>query len=196
MLDTTHVFDRLGIHSSSVIIGCQDVGNMVRDSLMPLTTASKLFNDFLSLDVRFDDEIYARIACKRMIKGLIDNKCVIEDSQLILKEVEEYTKEFCDDPNNSYLWSKPENVSTVASSTQVQVVEGLDTKVAVHADGSIKKGGKQVLAQELYAKYVVEATVPLTNVEFIALLMKELGMSLAGSRTYAYNCKKAVISLL
>ena len=191
MLDTTHVFDRLRIDHRSAVIACQETANIIRDSATPLTTASKLFNDFLSLDVRFDDEVYARIACKSMVQQIVDNGNIVDDPQVVLDNANVYAKTFCENPKWSYLWSKPENVTTATSSVQVQVVKELDTKVAVKADGSIKKGGKQILAQELYMKHVVDATTPLTNVEFIALIMKELDMSLAGARTYAYNCKKA-----
>ncbi|PPD55505.1 MAG: hypothetical protein CTY12_00585 [Methylotenera sp.] len=190
MLDTTHVFDRLRIDHRSAVIACQEVGNMIRDSATPLTTSSKLFNDFLSLDVRFDDEVYARVCCKSMIQQIVEKNNIVDDSQVILDYANAYAKSFCEDPKWSYLWSKPENVTTATSDVQVQVVKELDTKVAVKADGSIKKGGKQILAQELYTKHVVDATTPLTNVEFIALIMKELDMSLAGARTYAYNAKK------
>ena len=124
-----------------------------------------------------------------MIQQIVDAKNMVDDSQVIMDNANAYAKSFCENPNNSYLWSKPELTTTTAD-VQVQVVKELDTKVAVKADGSIKKGGKQILAQELYVKHVVESTTPLTNVQFIALIMKELDMSLAGARTYAYNCAK------
>lgn len=189
MLDTTHVFDRLRIDHRSSVIACQEVGNLIRDSATPLTTSSKLFNDFLSLDVRFDDEVYARIACKSMVKQIVDAKNIVDDPQVILDNANVYAKSFCEDPKWSYLWSRPESV-TVTADVQVQVVKELDTKVAVKESGEIKKGGKQVLNLELYKKLVVDAEVPLTNVQYIERIMKDLGMSLAGARTYAYNARK------
>ena len=73
----------------------------------------------------------------------------------------------------------------------VQVVSSVDVKVEVKDNGQMKKGGKQIIALELYKKFVVDAEEgnKLSNSDFVKLLMKELGMSLAGSRTYAYNCK-------
>lgn len=191
MLDTTHVFERLRIDDRSAVIACQEAANYIREASSPLLAASKMVKDFLSLDVRFDDEVYARVACKAMIQQIVERKNIVDDSEAILTYAHTYAKSFCDDPKWSFLWSKPETTTTGSGDVQVQVVKELDTKVAVKADGSIKKGGKQILAQELYAKHVVDATTPLTNVEFIALIMKELDMSLAGARTYAYNCKKA-----
>lgn len=195
MLDTTHVFDRLRIDHRSAVIACQEVGNMIRDSATPLTTSSKLFNDFLSLDVRFDDEVYARVCCKSMIQQIVEKNNIVDDPQVILDNANAYAKSFCEDPKWTFLWSKPENATTATSDVQVQVVKELDTKVAVKATGEIKKGGKQILNIELYKKYVIDANQPLTNVEYIALIMKELGMSLAGARTYAYNARKHFTSV-
>ena len=72
----------------------------------------------------------------------------------------------------------------------VSLSEGIDDKVEVKADGKIKKGGKQILAAELYKKHVVETENPVDNQGFIKILMAELGMTKAGATTYAYNCKK------
>ena len=59
------------------------------------------------------------------------------------------------------------------------------------ADGSIKKGGKELLAVELYKKYTSELNgAPYQNQAFIAILVAQLGMSKAGATTYNYNMKK------
>ncbi len=62
------------------------------------------------------------------------------------------------------------------------------TEVVVKSDGSLKKGGKQVIANQMYEEHVVNGN--LSNQEFIRLLMTELNMSKAGSTTYAYNSSK------
>lgn len=61
--------------------------------------------------------------------------------------------------------------------------------VVIKSNGKIKKGGKQVLALQLFKTHVVEKSV--SNQEFVAVLMKELDMTKAGATTYAYNTKKA-----
>lgn len=76
--------------------------------------------------------------------------------------------------------------------TVAAVVDVLDTKVVVKEDGKMKKGGKRVLAVELFNKYVANAAEPLTNPEFVKLLMDKLGMTKYGATTYAYNCRKAI----
>lgn len=87
-------------------------------------------------------------------------------------------------------WITAKADAIAVSDPQVAVVAGIDMKVSVNKDGKIKKGGKQVLAAELYKKYVKDAAVPLDNQGFISVLVKELGMSKAGATTYNYNLKK------
>jgi hypothetical protein len=47
-----------------------------------------------------------------------------------------------------------------------------------------------VLAKALYQKYVIDAATKPTNKEFKTLLVKEAGLTPAGSSTYAYNLDK------
>ena len=59
----------------------------------------------------------------------------------------------------------------------------------VKADGSIKKGGRAILIEELYRKYVLEGTEPVTRKQMIDLFVKEVGMTPAGASTYFANAK-------
>lgn len=193
MLDTSHVLDRLNIRRNSAVQGCQDVGNMIRDAVDPLYAAHKLFQDVLSVDVRFDDDVFARVAAKAMINEVISAGCIIDDAQLFVDEAKEYATNFCADPKWSFLWAQPESEASTKVEQTVRVVDDIDIKVAVKADGKIKKGGKQVLAFEMYKQHVVEADVPLSNQEFIALIMDKLDMTKAGATTYAYNAKNKFV---
>jgi hypothetical protein len=101
---------------------------------------------------------------------------------------------FVDAPEWSFLKAEKDDSEDDRSSYKVvevkqTVVEGIDTKVVVHASGKIKKGGKQLLAKEMYQKNVVEGGM--VNKEFVQLLIKELDMTLQGANTYAYNMRKA-----
>lgn len=190
MLDTSHVLDRLGINRVSVIQGTQDVANRIRDASDACAEARRIYQQILSKDVIFRDAVQARVAAKALIREVISAGCEIDDAQLFVDESLEYANEFCADPAWSFLWAQPESESTIKVENTVQVVEDIDIKVAVKEDGKIKKGGKQVLAFEMYKQYVVEADQPLTNQQFISLIMDKLGMSKAGSTTYAYNAAK------
>jgi hypothetical protein len=106
----------------------------------------------------------------------------------LVADARKYALERIANPEFSWMYTEAPRV-TVAADVK-QVVKGIDMKVAVKANGKIKKGGKQILAAELYKKFVLEATKAATNQEFIAILVKELDMSKSGATTYAYNCKK------
>lgn len=190
MLLVQHTLERLNIHTSIVTHAVTDIAKLVNDSTDPLYTASKLFNDILSVPVRFTDNIHARIAAKHMIKDVLTYHCKIDndDVQDIITEAISYADEYCANPDNSYLWSKPDldNVTPIL----VQEVKGTDMKVVVNTSGKIKKGQKQVIAAELYAQYVLNAAVPMTNTEFKQVLIDKLDMTPLGASTYCYNLRK------
>lgn len=191
MLNVSHVLDRNQIRTWNVTHAVADIGAKVNDSSDPLYTATKLFNDILNVPVKFTDTIHARIAVKHMIRDVLTYKCLIDedDIQSIIDQAIEYANEFCDDPSNSYLWTHSDNESVIKPT--IQVVEGIEMKVAVRDDGKIKKGGKQLLAAELYDKFIKLSTTPLSNKEFVQVLCDKLDMTKQGATTYAYNLRKA-----
>lgn len=200
MLNVSHVLERNNIRTSHVIHAVADIGAKVRDSADPLYTASKLFNDILNVPVKFTDEVNARTAVKHMIRDVLTYKCIIDNDDIpdIIEQAMEYADGYCADPFNSYLWSKPDNnLNNTKNVVPVQqVVEGINLKVAVNKKGKIQKGGKAPLATEMYQKYVIDAEVPLTRKEFIALLIDKLNMTEMGASTYHYNCKKSAAQSL
>lgn len=191
MLEVSHVLDRLRIRRSHIAHAVEDIGIIVQDSRDPIYTASHLFDRILSVPVKFTDKVHARIACKSMIRDVILYKCSIDNDDVedIVKDAIEYATNFQNNPNNSYLWTKPDEDDE--SSENIQSVAGCEQKVAIREDGKIKKGGKQVLAAELYDTHIKNNETPISNKEFIALLMSSLDMTQQGATTYAYNCRKA-----
>jgi hypothetical protein len=192
MLDVSHVLQRLNISQTSLAMATSEVGILVRDSLDPLYTASKFLNDLVSIEWKFSEPIYAGLVCKYVVKYVVDHHCIIDPDTiwLLQQEANEYATAYCENPNNSYMWAKVDEDAIDNKSGHIQVATGIDTKVAVKSNGKIKKGGKAILAADMYQKFVVDSEVPLTNQGFIALLMKELDMGKAGATTYAYNQKK------
>jgi hypothetical protein len=191
MLDTNHVFQRTNIRTESVIFAVADTANLIMEASSPVHTASKLFMDVLSVQIKFDDVVFARIAAKHMVKDVVISGCVIDpdDVDMIVEQALEYATTFCADAANSYLWSKPDDEGSLVPQ-QVTAIEGIELQVAVNDNGKIKKGGKALLAAELFQTYVLDAEVPLTNIELVAMLMEKLDMTKAGATTYGYNCRK------
>lgn len=191
MLNVEHVLTRLKIRHTSRIFAIADISVLIQDSADPIYTATKLFNDILSIPVKFKDAIHARIATKFMIHEVVVYDCKIDndDIQDIVNDSLAYADKFCADPDNSYLWVKS---GSDLSEEKVQVVAGVTTKVSVHKNGHIKKGGKKPLAIELYDKCVTKATEPFSRKDFIDLLIKELGLTVQAASTYHYNCKAKI----
>lgn len=190
-LDVSEMLGSLNIRTWNMAHAVADANERVVGAANPCTEATYLFNRVLGKTLSFTDTVFARIATKAMIREVISAKCIVDDAQLFVDEALEYAAKFCADPQWSYLWAQPDSEYTTKVVTeQVQLVDDIDIKVAIKADGKIKKGGKQPLAFEMYKVHVVEAAVPLTNQEFIALIMEKLDMSKAGATTYAYNAKK------
>lgn len=182
------------ISTRSTVQMCSELGQFIRNSPIPERAASSLVREMLGLNVTFNDPIVAGVAVKALAVELFSVGFIVDDPKEFLESATDYATQFKNDPQWSFLWAQPEDdeiSSKMDDSVKVQVVEGLDVKVAVKANGKIKKGGKQILALELYKKHVIDATPPLNNQQFISLIMKELDMTKAGATTYAYNCGKA-----
>jgi hypothetical protein len=194
MLDIKQVLQRYAIRTSNISFAVADTAVVVGEAPDPIQRAKRLFDDVLgvvAIDLSFDEPVYARIAAKKMIQLVAERNYEVEEIEVpkLLSEIIQYTDQYVQDPKNSHLWSQPDEDNPAPKA--VHVVEGLDCKVVLTNAGKIKKGGKQVLAHELYVKYVLEAEVPLANQDFIVLLMKELDMTKPGATTYAYNERKA-----
>lgn len=195
MLDVSHVLDRNNIRTSNVIFAIADIAEKVRYADDPLYTATKLYNDILSVPVVFKDAILARIACKHMIRDVLTYKCIIDNDDVseIVDQSLEYANEFRKESCNAYLWATPEELQPITTS---KVIEGIDMKLKVNENGKIRKGGKGPATLELYQKFVIDAEVPLNRQQFIALLMEQLEMTEMGASTYHYNCKKSAAQSL
>lgn len=68
-------------------------------------------------------------------------------------------------------------------------VESVNMTVVRKSNGKLKKGGKAALAEELFKKYKMGDN-PVTNKEFVEILMKDAEFTRAGANTYTYNLRK------
>jgi hypothetical protein len=190
MINTEAAFTHLGLHTTCATAAVQLARDKLGDNVSTILSKSvEMIHNVLGLDVTFANAREARLVACKAIELAVQANHIIEDPEALVATAREKITKFLGNPDNAWMWAEAEASPGVAT-TQVAVVEGLDTKVAVKADGSIKKGGKQVLVAEMYKKNVLEAETPMSNQQFIALVVKELKMSKAGATTYAYNAKK------
>lgn len=191
MLNVKSMLDRYNIRYTNKVFAVADISERVMGAVDPCYMATKIFNDLLNIPVPFKDPVHARTAAKHMVRDIITCNCQLDEEDIadIIEAAIEYADQFCADSTNSYLWAQPDE--TKVDIPTIQLIEGIDVKVAIREDGKIKKGGKQVLAAELYDKFIKLAIEPLSNQLFIQLLIDKLDMTKQGATTYAYNLRKA-----
>ena len=177
------ILHSMEFNTESVVQMVQQIRSHISESVDPIAKAKRLIFAITDIDVKIPDVETAVPLAQFVAKASLEEEvCDFPD---IIERAFSYVSELF----KKHPWSAPK-VASQTNGPVVAVCEGIETKVEIKADGKIKKGGKQILAVELYKKHVVEATNPVDNQGFIAILMKELGMTKAGATTYRYNLAK------
>lgn len=194
MLNTKQILHDLDLGQSR-IAAIQAVRLKIEQAKDPLQAAKDIVVDILGILVNYEDPEKARLVAQAVVDESWQRDHNIIDEQELLTKCEARVTAFMADPANAWMsWKvKPVQYEAVQTTNQ-QVTTLVDNKVAVKKDGTMKKGGKQELALALYKKFVldVKPEEALDNKGFIAMLMKELDMTILGARTYAYNCRQAL----
>ena len=177
------ILNDMEFNTESVVQMVQQIRTHISESADPIAKAKRLIFAITDIDVKIPDVETAVPLAQFVAKASLEEE--VCDFPNIIERAFSYVSELF----KKHPWSAPK-VASQTNGPVVAVVEGIDTKVEIKADGKIKKGGKQILAVELYKKHVVETENPVDNQGFIKILMAELGMTKAGATTYAYNCKK------
>jgi hypothetical protein len=199
MLDTRPALDRLGISTTSAMHAVQQVRLWIEDGNEAdrINRANDLLERILGVKLTMADVAdrpvatsltYAVTIAQAAVEATIKQEGLVDNVELLMTNAKARADKFINTPAHKWMFAVAEE--TVMSTTDVAVAEGIEVKVAVKADGSIKKGGKEILAIALYEKHVTKSATPVDNQGFVAILMKELGMSKAGATTYNYNMKK------
>lgn len=194
MSNAKHVLERMQIRTAPGY-AIQDARARIVGEDDQIAAAVKLINALITVpDVSFTDKHLARLTALAVVEAAC--KADEIDDFTVYMAAGERAKKLREDPRLAFAYVEADPVEVidgvaVRHGEELKSVGGSDTKVIVKSNGKIKKGGKQVLAAELYTKHVLEAKPAATNQEFIAILVKELGMTKSGATTYAYNCKKA-----
>lgn len=196
MIDVSLALQHFGISNTSALRGVQEVHELIESAPNPCKKATELVEKILGVTVDFpqtDDRAYipAYITVQAIVQNVIRAGCKFDDANLVVEEGRQHCAKFMSNPANAWMFAVEQSIT--APTNDVAVAEGIDIKVAVKADGTIKKGGKQILAKALYEQYRASPEFDANNENqpFIAILVKQLGMSKAGATTYNYDLKKA-----
>lgn len=189
-MDVSPALNHYDISTSSANVAVQVVGEHVFDQQTCQVFMHKVFNTDLDRDffpIGCPSDFFKTFA-QAAVEVAIKQKCKVDDVEDLLALAHDRTERFMLDPSHQYFFAHDEGSKTAASQ-QVAVAEGIDVQVEVKSDGSLKKGAKGVLAEALFRKHMLEAATPLTNKQFVEILVKEAQMTKSGANTYAYNLK-------
>ena len=198
MLDVRPALNHFGISSTSAMHAVQQVRQYIEDGgdTDRLQRTNALLQKVLGVQLQpaelarpvGDAYDYAITITQAAVESVIKQDGVVDNVDLLITNAKARAEQFITNPAHAWMFAKPEVTSV--STTEVAVASGIEMKVAVSSAGKIKKGGKQLLAAELYKLHVVNSATPVDNQGMIKILMKELGMSKAGATTYNYDLKK------
>lgn len=186
MLNISHSLERMGIRAHSRLAAVQDIRKMIQEEGKDVPALIETLIGIRHGDFATEDQ--AILTVQYIVDEAVRNDGNVEDAEIVLADAIRKVHKLETRPDMQ--WMHARAASKVEEGVQEQVSDLVEVTVAVKEDGSIKKGGRQVLAQALYQKYVVDAEVKPTNKEFKEMLVKECGMTMAGASTYAYNCDK------
>lgn len=199
---TEHALTALGFRTDSALGAVQTTRDRVYEGAEPSAgNAIVLINKLLGTNLLYDDVIpsglddkltgdYALMVAQGVAEHVVKNIGQPVDEAEVLAGAKARVAKLMAAPQHKWMFAKPEATSSSGPTTSVAVVKDIDVKVEVKADGKIKKGGREVMAEALYQKRVIDSGQPVTNQEFIQILIKELGMTKGGATTYAYNVDK------
>jgi hypothetical protein len=187
MLNVTHTLAHMNISATSVACAIQDVRELITVNENVAYNTRKFIKSLLGLEVKLSDNDQARVTALAVIEQVIKCKCEVADEEDLYNKAVARAEAHM--RTNPWMYVKVESVTS--NQEQKAVAEGIDTKVSVRANGSIGRGGKQILAAALFKLHVTDSKTPCDNSCFVKILMKELQMTLPGARTYAHNLRKA-----
>lgn len=174
------ILESFNIDTKSTGTAVQQVREMIQGSDNPMGAARALFTSLVNPDHEFNfvDTTEARLTVACLVVDAIQLGVKYEPNAALVRAAEWITRQRKENP---WFFTKPDE-------TDDTLEDRGGVKVSVKADGSLKKGSKQVLAQALFNN-----NPTLNNAQLIDLFVKELDMSTAGARTYVYNCRKAAV---
>ena len=187
MINAKPVLAHMGLTVTSPSRIVEEIRDVIESASSPIKKANQIIADLTEIKTTYTDLVLARHVAQYVAQIAVAHESFDAEETIMVAEahsaklIGQMPWAFVKEDNGPSLNSDERNEA---------VVKGIDVKVAVKSDGTIKKGGKQILTAELYKKHVIDATPPATNQEFIAILMKELGLTKACATTYRYNAAK------
>lgn len=187
MIDVSKAFERAEFTCKTQ--ATQAVRAMIENSDNPTEKASEVINNLFGVQYKFNDKRTAIHTTQYAVESSYHSGLMIDDVEYLISESEIKATKFRANPKYEFVFVEPE-VTNDKYVEQSKAIEGIEITVDLRKDGSIKKGGIQILGHELYKTRVLTAAEPIQNQAIIDMFVKELGMSKPGATTYVGNCIK------
>lgn len=179
MINVKQLLENFKINTSSRSAAVAGVREYIETSGedKQLEASLMFFYDIFGMRPEVTDAATARLAAQYAVDEISRNDYEFGNAPKLLERAVALAVEYKTNPKNVWQFVTP---TTESSSFRT------DSDAPV-----VPKKNKSTMAMDLYNTHVKTAATPLTNIQFVELLVKELGMTKSGARTYAHNCFKA-----
>lgn len=192
MINLVKTLAHLEIPLGSISRALQVVRGKLERASSESAGASKFIKSLLDVDIEFSNNDKARIVTFAVVKEIFRLNGIIEDVNSVIQVGVKEAEEFINKPANSFMFSKDVNI---VKPIKVKIVK--PKIVSVNPTNGLKRGDGKIIALQLYKREAQLSPAGVVNSgEFTKLLMKELGMTTVGARTYTYNTKKLYLAEL
>ena len=164
---------------TSAQVAVQQVRAMIEGSYEPIDTANKIIHGVTGMRFATDDPVMARIVAQYAVERFVRSGSIAQ-SHDVFSYATERANAFRQNEKNSWMFVSSKQYAAQPVSAENAIVDG----------GKIRHGGKQVLVADLYRQLVLETDAPLSNKEFVEILMSELNMTKASAYTHTSNVRK------
>lgn len=192
MINIRHALIHWQIDDRSPCGAVQNIRTSVDVQSNPREWITNAMVAIFGVDTKMVGVIPARIALQYAVDEAIKNECDVADVDVLIAASEQKAIAFVTAESNQHHWIGVQRSQLATTSGVVSGVVQRPTSQTASNNASPKRGTKQVRARELYLIHVVNAVTPLTNQEFVALLMSDpvTQMTKSGATTYRYNLMK------
>lgn len=186
MLDPINVLSRMEVNTSGAGAAVRSYRDAFEANLT-VDLARQHIEAITGVDYKFDDITHAKYTVLYVIDAILNSKEGERDYNKIVSDSFVRADSFLKAESNQWMFTSAEAAKAEATA-DVKVSDEATVQVQTTNEGKIKKGGKKVIALELYRETVLKEGTSAND--FIKLLMERADMSEGGARTYYHICKK------
>ena len=179
MINVKQLLENLNINTSSrsaAVAGVREYIELATEDNR-LEAATMFFYDIFGMRPTLTDVATARLAAQYAVDQISQTNYEFGNAPKVLEDAVAKAELYKTNPNNAWQFATSASESSFKTDSDVP---------------KAPKKNKNSIATALYLTHIKNAATPMTNGEFVDLLVKELDTTKSGARTFAYNAKKAV----